>query len=159
MYVARFALSALAGLPPGALAAPEWHSGARGYVRAQEGAAPVALFEDGQTELSVHFDARRGRFVEVQMRGLWLSDPATALGLRTAPRPEGPWSTLVPLYRPPGADGAAPADAKQLVAYAGKAHPEQRIAGGALVVSYVAHQLGPPSPPDAVYWPRLVAVR
>jgi hypothetical protein len=157
IYLARFALSELGtppgGLPEGALADPEWHCGARGFVRQSAGAAPVALFEDGQTELSVHFDARRDRFVEVQLRGLFLSEPTTALGLRTAPHPEGPWSALAPFYRPPEAERP---DVTQLVAYAGKAHPEQRAPDDALVVSYVAHHLGAPVPPDALYWPRLV---
>lgn len=155
VHLARFALSELAALPAGALADPEWHCGASGFARQSTGATPAALFEDGQTELSVHFDARSGRFVELQMRGLWLSEPTTALAQRTAPRPEGPWSPLAALYRPPEAQRP---DVAQLVAYAGKAHPEQRAAGGALVVSYVAHHLGAPVPPDAVYWPRLVRV-
>lgn len=156
VYLARMPLAELASAPERALADPEWHAGARGFVRQSAGATPVALFEDGQTELSVHFEPRLQRFVSVQMRGLWLSQPSTALAYRTAPAPEGPWSLLITLQRP--AEAERP-DVAQLIAYAGKAHPEQRPPGGALVVSYVAHHLGAPVPPDAVYWPRLLQVQ
>jgi len=153
IYLARFSITDLARLAAGSLADPEWFTGDAGFVRKSAGAVPRMLFRDGQTELSVHWDVARRRFIEVQMRGLWLSDPKTALAYRTAPEPQGPWSALHTLMRP---KEAARPDVAQLVAYAGKAHPEQR--GKGLVVSYVVHDLRSPLPPDALYYPELVCV-
>jgi len=162
LYLARFALAALAGLRAGALDDPEWFTGPGGFVKQSAQARPAALFTDGQVELSVHHDAGLQRFVSVQMQGLLLADPKTVLAYRTAPRPEGPWSSLRPLLRPSEAQRP---DVAQLVAYAGKAHPEQRAphklaAAGRtqLVLSYVAHDLASPLPPDALYYPQLVTV-
>lgn len=153
LHLARWPLAALGRVPAGALRDPEWFTAA-GFVAQSRSAQPVPLFADGQTELSVHYDAGRRQFIEIQMRGLLLNDPHTALAYRTAPRPEGPWSPLTALLRPPQAERK---DAAQLVAYAAKAHPEQ--AGPGLVVSYVVHSLSTPLPPDALYYPELVRVQ
>lgn len=153
VYLARWPLRDLNGLPSGVLADPQWYCGDAGFV-AQHSATPaVALFADGQVELSVHYVPALQRFVELQMRGLFLGDPNTALGLRWSPRPEGPWSVLRPFFRPP--ESALPG-ARGLVAYAAKAHPEQQAGG--LVVSYVVNDLEHPTPNDALYYPRLVRV-
>jgi hypothetical protein len=158
VHLARWPLSALERVPAGALQRPEWLTPS-GFSQAQaERPVPLSalatLFADGQTELSVHYDRERKRFVELQVRGLALADPSTVLAYRTAPRPEGPWSELIPLLRPPQ---AARPDVQHLVAYAGKAHPEQ--AGPGLVASYVVHSLSTPLPPDALYFPELVRVQ
>jgi len=159
MYLARWPLAALARVPAGALQAPEWftRAGFRTHDRSDQPvplSALSPLFMDGQTELSVHHDRASKRFIELQVRGLSLADPSTVLAYRTAPRPEGPWSELIPLLRPPQ---AARDDVQHLVAYAGKAHPEQ--AGPGLVASYVVHSLAAPLPPDALYFPELVRVQ
>jgi hypothetical protein len=153
LHLARWSLDALGRVPAGSLSDPHWYTAA-GFVAQSRSAQPVPLFADGQSELSVHYDRERGRFVEIQMRGLALADPSTALAYRTAPRPEGPWSALVPLLRP---SAAARSDVKNLVAYAGKGHPEQ--VGPGLVASYVVHDLGSALPPDALYFPELVRVQ
>jgi hypothetical protein len=153
VHLARWPLARLGRVPAGSLADPEWFT-AQGFVAQSRGAQPSALFADGQTELSVHYDRERARFVEVQMRGLMLSDPRTALAYRTAQHPEGPWSELIALWRPPQAERS---DAQHLVAYAAKAHPEQ--AGPQLVVSYVVHDLKTLVPADPLYFPELVRVQ
>jgi hypothetical protein len=117
-------------------------------VRQSAGARPRALFADGQVELSVHYVSSLDRFVEVQMRGLWLSDPRTAIGLRWAVRPEGPWSPLAAVYRP--VESTLP-NAADLIAYAAKAHPEQR--GADVVLTYVVNDPRHATPADAIYYP------
>ena len=149
--LARWPLRELAGLRDGALNDPEWYTGA-GFVRQsalQPGAAPALLFRDGQVELSVHYDAARSRFVEIQMQGLFVGDARTQVAMRTAPSPEGPWSSLSPLFRP--LESQLP-NAGDLAAYAAKAHPEQR--GGDVVLTYVVNDLKRFPPSDQVYYPQ-----
>jgi hypothetical protein len=112
------------------------------------------LWNDGQVELSVHFDPARAAFVEVQMQGLFVAEAATQLVLRTAPRPEGPWSAPTAFFRPP--ESQLP-NAGDLAAYAGKAHPEQR--GDGLVLSYVVNDLKRFPPGDDLYYPQLLRAR
>ncbi|MEY4580199.1 MAG: hypothetical protein RL701_4902 [Pseudomonadota bacterium] len=152
VYLARWSLAQLAGLAQGALDDPEWWT-ARGFVResALHGAQPALLFKPGQAELSVHFEPARARFVEVQMSGLFVTDPKTQLSMRTALRPEGPWSDALPFFRP---GEAALANAADWAAYAGKAHPEQR--GADLVLTYVVNDLKRFPPTDQVYYPQVL---
>jgi hypothetical protein len=97
-----------------------------------------------------------GRFVQVQMRGLFLSDPSTALVVRTAPQPQGPWTEPYAFYRPPEADRA---DAGNLVAYAAKAHPSINESLERLLVTYVVNDLKHMPPDDELYYPRPVLMR
>lgn len=156
IYLARWPESKLSGLAADALQDPEWWT-TTGFVH-QHAVADSAqlqpLFRDGQVELSVHYDQARGRFVEIQMQGLFVADDTTQIGARTAPHPEGPWSSLTPFFRPP--EQALP-NASDLAAYAAKAHPEQR--GGALVLSYVVNDLKRFPPADSVYYPKIVRAR
>jgi hypothetical protein len=151
--LARWPLASLTGLPAGVLSNPEWWNGAQ-FIAQSDGGQPQAVFDDGQTELSVSYDAETQRFIEVQMRGLALAQAATALVYRTATRPEGPWSKPQLLLRPPEAERA---DADRLVTYAGKAHPEQN--GPGLVVSYVVHDLKALVPDDSLYYPVFARVQ
>lgn len=162
MYLARWPLAALGGLREGALADPAWWCGARGFAPAAQCPQPQALFADGQVELSVHYDARLQRFVEIQTSGVFLADAKTTLSLRTAPAPQGPWSALRPFYRPPEASRP---DAQKLVVYAAKAHPEARwqaaassVPGSELFVTYVVNDLAHPTPNDALYYPQALRV-
>ena len=153
--LARWRLSDLARLPSGALDEPEWWVD-QSFVAQRnipQGATPSALFRDGQVELSVHYEPERQRFVQVQMQGMFASDARTQLGLRTAARPEGPWSALSLFFRPP--EGSRP-NAGDLIAYAGKVHPEQR--GADLIVTYVVNDLKRFPPQDAVYYPQVLRV-
>ncbi len=154
IYVARFPLAALHALRSGALDEPQWWCGSAGFVRASAATRPVALFDDGQIELSVSYVQRIHRFVEIQTRGGLLGDPNTAIVARFAVRPEGPWSPVVAFHRP---REAARSDAASLLSYAAKAHPEQR--GADLIVTYVVNDLRPHTPADALYYPQLLRVQ
>jgi hypothetical protein len=148
--LARFTLSELQALRERALADPEWYT-ARGYQRQSAGASAATLIADGQIEFSVHYDAHLRCFVQIQMRGLFVSDPNTAIVMRTAPRPEGPWSAPLALFKPPVPPGTDPS---KLLAYAAKAHPEQR--GADLVLTYVENDVAHPTPLDTVYYPEVL---
>jgi hypothetical protein len=156
IYLARWPEAELLGLAAHVLDDPEWWTES-GFVRQSalpESAQPKPLFTDGQVELSVHYDASRGQFVECQMQGLFVGEETTQLALRTAPHPEGPWSALTPFSRP--AEHTLP-NAADLAAYAAKAHPEQR--GADLVISYVVNDLKRFPPADNVYYPKIVRAR
>jgi Domain of unknown function (DUF4185) len=148
--LARFRLSELIDLREGALADPEWYT-ASGYRRQSAGAAAQTLIADGQIEFSVHYEARLRCFVQIQMRGLFVSDPKTAIVMRTAARPEGPWSAPIVLFKPPAPPGTDPS---KLLAYAAKAHPAQR--GADLVLTYVENDVAHPTPLDTVYYPEVL---
>ncbi|HEV8325568.1 MAG TPA: DUF4185 domain-containing protein [Myxococcota bacterium] len=133
----------------GDLSAPSWWCGDAGgwsapvAVGAAPACAPVPVFGDGQTELSVHEETALGRFLEVQTRGFG----ATTLALRSAPALEGPWSALDEFFRPPESDRAG------AFVYAGKAHPE--LLGADLAVTYVANGDGVFTD-ETLYYPRFV---
>jgi len=148
--LARFTLSELAALRERALDDPEWYT-TRGFQRQSAGAIAETLIADGQIEFSVHYEARLRCFVQIQMRGLFVSDPQTAIVMRTAPRPEGPWSAPLALFKPPAPPGT---EASKLLAYAAKAHPEQR--GAEEVLTYVANDVAHPTPLDTVYYPEVL---
>jgi hypothetical protein len=81
------------------------------------------VMRDVASEISVEA-ALGGGFIEVNSQGFG----ATDIVMRRAPRPEGPWSAPVKIYRPPESDWKDP------FVYAGKAHPELKGAG--LVITY-----------------------
>jgi hypothetical protein len=153
LFLARFPVAELRGPARAALGDPEWYT-AQGFQRQSAGAIPVPVLSAGQIEVSVHFQSQLQRFVEIQTRGLFASDPQTAIVARTSERPEGPWSDPVPIWRP----GAPPnADPSKLLTYAAKAHPEQR--GGDLIVTYMQNDVSSPTPMDAVYYPEVLRVQ
>jgi hypothetical protein len=149
-FLARFRQEDLAA----GLVAPEWWSGAaRGWTAA---GLPEAVIDDaGNTEGSLHFDARSGRWVHVASRGFG----ATTIAVRTAPALEGPWSAPQDVFSPPESSGTHP------FVYAGKAHPE--VDGedpSLLVVTYATNSfdfgdLFAPSGETSLYWPRFARVR
>lgn len=152
LYLARFSLDALRGLPAEALSDPEWYTAA-GYQRQSAGATPAALLAEGQIEISVHYEPKLERFIQIQTRGLFASDPRTAVVYRTATALEGPWSPMIELWKPPVPEGADP---NKLLVYAAKAHPEQT--GDRTVVTYVQNDVAHPTPIDAVYYPEVIRV-
>jgi hypothetical protein len=151
VFLARWPIAALRGLPRGSLSNPAWFT-AQGFELEGELLAhgmPAPLFGDGQVEFSVHYETSRRRFVQIQIQGLFLSDANTQLAMRTASHPEGPWSLPLAFYRP--AESALP-NAADLAAYAAKAHPEQRGADG--ILTYVVNDVKRPTPADTVYYPQ-----
>lgn len=114
----------------------EWFSGG-----AWTGAAASAtvVLDDVETEFTVHFEPRLGRWCQVQLKG--------EITIRTAEKPEGPWSEPQSVFRP-----------EESNAYAGKAHPQ--LTGADLVLTYAS--IGPTADEtlrdDRVYYPRFVRV-
>jgi hypothetical protein len=148
VHLVRWRLAAATG---GDLSAPEWWAGAeRGFVRqASLTTAPAALFEDGQTEFTVH-EAATGGFVAVQTVGFG----AATIGIRTAPALTGPWSSVASVWRPPESKR------KGALIYAAKAHPELD-ADGALAVTYISSNFDGAIvvADESLYYPPLIRVR
>lgn len=153
LSVARFTLASLRDAPSDALRDPEWFT-TDGYRRRSAGGAPAPVLAGGQIEISVHYQAQLARFVEVQTRGLFTSDPNTAIVVRMSAAPEGPWGEPQVIWRP-SAPGHT--DPTKLLTYAAKAHPEQR--GADLVLTYMQNDVSSPTPNDAVYYPEVLQLR
>lgn len=136
-----------AAFDAGDLREPQWWRD--GWVpHASLSGAPAVVFGDAQTEFSVSFDAEHERFVLVQTEGFG----GTTIGIRTAPRPEGPWSRRTTVFRPPESDRAG------VLVYAAKAHPQ--LEGEGLVVTYASNatDFGVLVADETLYWPRFVRV-
>ncbi|MCX7012201.1 MAG: DUF4185 domain-containing protein, partial [Candidatus Sumerlaeota bacterium] len=103
----------------GNLLHPEWWAGDRlGWVPDSSSAPRWPLFENGQSELSIHVDSATQRFLVAQTLGF---GPADVM-MRAAPSLTGPWSAPQMVYRPP--EYYRP----NVMIYAGKAHPISRAA-------------------------------
>jgi Domain of unknown function (DUF4185) len=149
VYLARWPLAEAAR---GSFGDPEWATDAHGgFTRqSQLATAPIRLFDQGHTELSVHLDPATGRFVEVQQLGF----PRGDVVMRTAPRLEGPWSAPRVVYHPPEAQCSG------VLTYAAKAHPELRSPSlsGAVAVTYATNNFDFAALVDdaSLYFPRFV---
>jgi len=101
-----------------------------------------------QVEFTVHHDAAREQYVQVQSGGFGGTD----LAYRTAPALTGPWTGPTVFHRPPESDGP------NAFVYAGKAHPE--LAGADLAVTYVANsfEFADLFSDPTLYYPRFVRV-
>ena len=144
VYVARWEV---ADFGRGELGAAEWwYGGGRGWAALEADEAPEALFGPAQTEGSIHWDADREQWVAVHSVGFG----ATEIGVRTAPRPTGPWSEVETVYRPPESDRDG------VLVYAGKAHPW--AAGEGLLVTYATNHtdFGTMVGDESLYYPRFV---
>jgi len=131
----------------GRLMNPEWWAGDRlGWVPDSSGAPRWPLFEDGQSELSVHLDPVTGRFLAVQTQGF---GPADVM-MRAAPALTGPWTQRQMLYRPP--EYRRP----NVMIYAGKAHPQ--LTGADLVLTYATNtfEFAEHLTDERIYYPRFV---
>ena len=132
----------------GDLRHPEWWaSDLVGWVPDSSSAPRWPLFENGQSELTIHRDRTTGQFLAVQTQGFGPAD----IMLRGAPTLTGPW-TAAPrmLYRPP--EYYRP----DIMIYAGKAHPE--LAGADLVLTYATNsfEFGRVVADSLLYYPRFV---
>ncbi len=119
MFLARFDHARAA---EGDLSSPEWWCGTAGF---SANGTPEALLLAGAPEFSVQYDARTGGYVELHSEGFG----STSLAIRTAPRPEGPWSSARAIVQPPESDE------EDAFVYAGKAHAH--LEGADLVATYV----------------------
>ena len=144
VFLARWRVD---GVATGSLDHPRWWDGQRWASTARFAAAPRPLFRGGQTELSVHHDAARGRFLAVHSLGL----ERGAIAVRTAPRPTGPWTPPREVFVPPESGRA------DTWVYAAKAHPHLGH-GDMLPLTYVANhrRLEVVVRDTTLYYPRFV---
>ena len=112
----------------GQLMSPEWWAGERlGWIPDSSSAARYPLFENGQSELTIHFDQASERFIGVQTAGIGAAD----IMMRAAPLLTGPWSSPKLVYRP--SDYHKP----NIMIYSAKAHPH--LTGGDLILTYATN--------------------
>lgn len=131
----------------GDLAKPEWWAGDRlGWVSDSSPAPRQPLFENGQSELTVHRDTATERFLAFQTHGF---GPADVM-IRAAPTLSGPWSGPRMIYRP--SDYYRP----NVMIYSAKAHPE--LTGADLVLTYSTNtfQFAEHFSDALIYYPRFV---
>lgn len=144
IYAARWTAEQIRS---GKLLSPEWWSGDRtGWLADSSPAPRWPLFENGQAELSIHWDQASQRFIGIHSQGFGAAD----IVIRAAPLLTGPWSAPRMLYRP--SEYYRP---KGMI-YSAKAHPE--LTGADLVLTYntnsfdFAEQVSDHS----IYFPRFV---
>jgi hypothetical protein len=131
----------------GDLQDPEWWAGdLTGWVPDSSGAPRWPLFEQGQSELSIHRDPATGQFLAVHTQGFGAAD----VMVRSAPALTGPWTAPRMLYRPP--EYYVP----DIMIYAAKAHPE--LSGADLVLTYATNSFdfGRMVADSLLYYPRFV---
>jgi hypothetical protein len=130
----------------GELADPEWWAGDRvGWVADTSSVQRWPLFDQAQTELTVHHDPATGRLLAVHTQGFGSAD----IVMRAAPTLTGPWSAPRMIYRPPEYYR------HQVMIYAGKAHPH--LAGADLALTYATNSFRFADHADpAIYFPRFV---
>jgi hypothetical protein len=126
---------------------PEWWAGDRlGWVPDSSHAPRWPLFENGQSDLSIHIDPVSHRFLEVQTQGFGPADVV----LRSAPALGGPWPEPRTVYRPP--EYFRP----NVMIYSAKAHPQ--LTGADLVLTYSTNtfQFAEHLTDGAIYYPHFV---
>lgn len=113
----------------GDLLQPQWWDGEGvGWAMEQDlAAAPQALFSEGHTEFTVHYEPALGRFLEIQSVGFGPAD----IGFRLSDAPTGEWTPVERFYRP------QEYEAKNILIYAAKAHPA--LSGAELVLTYATN--------------------
>jgi hypothetical protein len=131
----------------GNLRQPEWWAGERlGWIPDSSNVQRWPLFENGQSELTIHPDQLAQRFLEVQTQGFGSAE----VMMRAAPTLTGPWSAPRMVYRPP--EYYRP----NVMIYAAKAHPE--LSGADLVLTYATNTFQFPEQvaDSLIYYPRFV---
>jgi hypothetical protein len=131
----------------GDLRQPEWWAGDRvGWIPDSSRVQRWPLFENGQSELSVHLDPVSQRFIAVHSSGFGPADVV----LRAAPALTGPWSAPRMVYRPP--EYYRP----KVMIYAAKAHPE--LTGADLVLTYATNtfEFAEQLTDTLIYYPRFL---
>ena len=112
----------------GNLLEPEWWGGTdAGWVADSSRKPRIPVFDNGQSELTIHYDTTTRRFLEVQTNGFGASDVV----MRSATKLTGPWTTERGLYRP--SEFYKP----DIMIYAAKAHPE--LSGADLLLTYATN--------------------
>jgi hypothetical protein len=147
----------VASLRNGDLSEAQWWAGSeKGWRSAADlgTAGPQFIMDDAGAESSLHWSERNHEFIHVASYGFGGSE----IGVRTAPRLTGPWSSPRMVYRPPESDAPRP------FVYAAKGHPELTGPRATdLLVTYVANSFRPedlftPVGAKGLYWPRVVVI-
>jgi len=144
LYAARWSVAAVRR---GDLQRPEWWTGSRfGWVPDSSSVPRWPLFENGSSELSLHFDALTQQYLVIQAAGFGPAD----IVIRNSPQLTGPWTSPRMVYRP--GEYSRP----NVMIYAAKAHPE--LAGADLVVTYATNsfQFADAVADSMIYYPRFV---
>jgi len=132
----------------GDLANMEWWTGAEtGWMHQSEAELrPQPVYQNGQTEQTIHYDEASRRFLQVQTMGF---GPAV-ITLRAADQLTGIWSEPDTIYTPP--EFSRP----NVMIYAGKAHPQ--LAGADLVLTYATNTLDFTElfSDSLIYYPRFI---
>lgn len=131
----------------GTLLETEWWAGKRlGWVAESSDSPRWPLFENGQSELTIHFDQSTQRFLSVHHKGFGRADVV----MRASPSLTGPWSAPRMLYRPPEFYQS------NIMIYAAKAHPQ--LSGSDLVVTYATNtfEFGEHLTNSKMYYPHFV---
>lgn len=110
----------------GELMAPEWFGAGNWRPQAEVDAYPTPVLAEGAPEFSVHA-LPGGGFAMVQTVGFGDAE----LAVRTAPRPDGPWSEARVVFRPPESD------LDGVFVYAGKGHAG--LWSGGLLATYASN--------------------
>lgn len=141
----------------GDLTDAEWWAGQeRGWLATEAlgPGGPAFVIDDAGNESTIHWDPAGARYLHVATYGFG----AATIGLRTAPRIEGPWTAPWTIYEPPELGLARP------FIYSAQAHPHlPGLRPGDLVVTYATNAwrfedlLAPPGS-ETLYWPRVVSV-
>lgn len=146
IYLARWRLDQAGD---GDLRKPRWWAGEdRGWVeQTRLDVPPVPIFDNGQNELTVHYEPQLKRFLEIQTAGLV---SRVRIGFRQAPAITGPWTPLETFYKP------QEAERDRVTIYAAKAHPE--LVGADLVLTYATNHLDVEAVLDdeGLYYPRFL---
>ena len=144
IFVARWPLEKVR---EGDLMSPEWWAGAGvGWVEDASSLARWPLFENGQSELTIHADEATKSFLGVQITGFGPAD----VSMRAAPNLTGPWSKPRMIYRP------SEYYRENVFIYAGKAHPH--LTGADLILTYATNtfDFAEIRTDDMIYYPRFV---
>ncbi len=135
------------------LARPQWWTGDDDgwVVQGDLAALPDPLYTGGQTEFTVHQDPTVQQYLGIQTVGF----PQAELAFRLAPAPTGPWSATTTFYRP------EEYDIKDVMIYAGKAHPELTGEGADLILTYATNSLSQTNlmSDNRLYYPRFLKAR
>lgn len=128
----------------------QWWTGEDGgwVVQQDLAALPVPLYTGGQTEFTVHYAPALEQYLGIQTVGF----PQAELAFRLAPAPTGPWSAATIFYRP------EEYDIRDVMIYAGKAHPELTGEGADLILTYATNSLSQTNlmSDDRLYYPRFL---
>lgn len=144
LYVARWPVEKVVA---GDLQRPEWWGGEDvGWISNESTLPCRALFENGQYEMTFHFDAIANQFIAVQTVGFGSAD----IAIRTAPRITGPWTEPKLIYRPPEYNRP------NVMIYAAKVHLQ--LEGAEFVLTYATNtfEFGEHFSDSEIYYPHFV---